>query len=92
MPANGAIVSNLYADSNATLKGSETVVVAVIDITTEATLLSCTVSSTTKSWCSNTGSGPAAAPGDNLIVKVTASNTAKEANDNNKPWRVRFRY
>ncbi len=92
MPANGAIVSNLYADSNATLTGSETVVVAVIDITTEKTLLSCSVSSTTKSWCSNTGSGPAAAPGDNLIVKVTASNTAKDASDNEKDWRVRLRY
>ncbi len=92
MPVNGAIVSNLYADSNATVKGSETAAVAVIDITTETTLLSCTVNSTTMSWCSNTGSGPVAAAGNNLIVKVTASNTAKEANDNNKDWRVRFRY
>jgi lysophospholipase L1-like esterase len=92
MPANGAVVSNLYAESNATLTGSETVVVAVIDITTETTLLSCTVNSTTKSYCSNTGSGPAAAAGANLIVKVSASNTAKEAADNDKDWRVEFRY
>jgi hypothetical protein len=92
MPANGATVSNLYADSNATLTGSETAVVAVIDISTETTLLSCTVNSATKSWCSNAGSGPPVAKGDNLIVKVTASNTAKEAADNNKAWRVRFRY
>jgi hypothetical protein len=84
-------VSNLYADSNATLSGTETVVVAVIDNTSGATLLSCTVNSTTKSWCSSTGSGTAAA-GDNLEVKVTASNTKKGANDNEKDWRVRFRY
>jgi len=91
IPANGSTVSNLYADSDAILGGTETVVVAVIDNTSGVTLVSCTVNSTTKSWCSNTGSGTAAA-GDNLEVKVTASNTKKEAHDNNQEWRVRFRY
>ena len=41
-PAGGATVTNLYADSNATVKGSDTALVAVIDNTTGATLLSCT--------------------------------------------------
>jgi hypothetical protein len=38
-PANGATVTNLYADSNATVKGSDTALVAVIDNTTGATRL-----------------------------------------------------
>ena len=42
-PANGATVTNLYADTNTTLSGTETATVAVIDNTTGATLLSCTV-------------------------------------------------
>jgi hypothetical protein len=87
-PAGGATVSNLYADSNATVSGKDTVLVAVIDNTTGATLLSCTVNSTTKKSCSNTsGSGPVAA-GDNIEVKLTATGPS----GNNKQWRVRFRY
>src|SRR5207253_2854573 len=31
MPANGGTVTNLYADSNATVSGADTVLVAVID-------------------------------------------------------------
>jgi hypothetical protein len=39
-PAKGATVTELYADTNAIVKGSDTVLVAVIDNTTGATLLS----------------------------------------------------
>jgi hypothetical protein len=87
-PAGGATVTKLYADTGATLKGSDTVLVAVIDNTTGATLLTCTVNSTDKHSCSNSsGSGPVAA-GENVEVKVTATG----ASGNNAQWRVRFRY
>jgi hypothetical protein len=86
--ANGATVTNLYAETNATLGGREEATVAVIDNATAATLLSCTVNSTTNSSCSNaSGSGPAA-PGDKIEVRVTASGSGS----NNKQWDVRFRY
>jgi hypothetical protein len=42
-PANGASVTNLYADTSATVTGSDTVTVEVIDNTTGMKLLSCTV-------------------------------------------------
>jgi hypothetical protein len=87
-PANGATVSNMYVDSNAKVSGKDTVLVAVIDNTTGATLLSCTVESTSKSSCSNTGtSGPVAA-GENIEVRLTATGSS----GNYKDWRVRFRY
>jgi hypothetical protein len=87
-PANGATVTNLYAESNATLSGTENVVVAVIDNTSGATLLSCTVNSSTKGTCSNSSGSGSAAPGDKIEVKITASGAAC----NNKQWQVRFRY
>jgi hypothetical protein len=87
-PANGATVTNLYADSNATVKGSDAALVAVIDNTTGATLLSCTVNSTTVNHCSNTTESGSAAAGENLEVKVTATGSS----GNSKSWRVRFRY
>ena len=87
-PAGGATVTNLYADSNATVKGSDTVLVAVIDNTTGATLLSCTVNSTTANHCSNTSGSGSAAAGENIEVKVTAAG----GSGNSKSWRVRFRY
>src|SRR6202022_3002249 len=87
-PANGATVSNLYVDSNASLNGSDTVLVAVIDNTTGATLLSCTATKASKGSCSNTGSSGPVAPGENIEVKVTATGSS----GNNKQWRVRFRY
>jgi hypothetical protein len=68
--------------------GTDTVLVAVIDNTTGATLLSCQVNKTTKSSCFNNGPGGSAAPGDNIEVKVTATGSS----GNNKQWRVRFRY
>jgi hypothetical protein len=89
-PANGATVTNLYADSNATVKGSDTVLVAVIDSTTGATLISCTVNSTTVNHCSNITESGSAAAGENIEVKVTA--TPANGSGNSKSWRVRFRY
>ncbi len=90
MPANGATVSDLYAETSASPvpTGSASAVVAVIDNRTGATLLSCTVNSSSKTSCSNaTGSGTAS-PGDKLEVQVTANSGIC----NNKTWRVTFRY
>jgi len=87
-PANGATVTNLYADTNTTLSGTETATVAVIDNTTGLTLLSCTLT-TGKSSCSNTKESGSAAPGENIEVKVTAPGS--RCNDR-ASWRVRFRY
>jgi hypothetical protein len=88
MPADGATVTTLYADSNATVTGTDTVTVAVIDNTTGAELLSCIVNSTNINHCENgIGSGSAAA-GDNIEVKLTIHGTS----GNGKSWRVRFRY
>src|ERR1035437_1673196 len=58
IPANGAVVSNLNAETNATLSGKDSATVAVIDNATGATLLSCTANATSKGSCSNTGSSP----------------------------------
>jgi len=87
-PANGATVSDLAADTSATVTGADTVLVSVIDNTTGATLLSCTVNSTTKNDCENAEVGGSAAAGANIEVKVTATGTS----GNSKAWRVRFRY
>jgi Collagen triple helix repeat (20 copies) len=87
-PANGATVTNLYADSNANVSGSDSVLVAVIDNTSGATLLSCTVTKASKSSCSNSSGSGSVAAGDNVEVKITASGSS----GNNKQWRVRFRY
>jgi hypothetical protein len=87
-PANGATVTNLYADTNTTLSGTETASVAVIDNTTGATLLSCTVTAG-KSSCSNAKESGSASPGHNIEVKVTAPGS--RCNDR-ASWRVRFRY
>ena len=87
-PASGATVTNLYADTNATLTGKDTALVTVIDNTSGATLLSCTVNATNKSSCFNNSESGYAAPGDNIEVKVTGLGSSC----NNKQWRVRFRY
>jgi hypothetical protein len=87
-PANGEIVNNLYADTNATFSSKEGALVSVIDNTTGATLLSCTVTSTSNRSCSNAKESGSAAPGDNVEVKITASGSSC----NGKAWRVRFRY
>jgi hypothetical protein len=87
-PANGATVTNLYADSNASVTGTDTALVAVIDNTTGATLLSCTVDSTTKSSCSDSSGSGVAAAGDNIEVKLTITG----ASGNEKLWRVTFRF
>jgi hypothetical protein len=87
-PGNGATVSELYVDSNATLTGTNTVLVSVIDNTTGASLLSCTVNSTNHSGCSNTTEAGAASAGDNLEVKLIINGTSGSL----KQWRVSFRY
>jgi hypothetical protein len=87
-PASGATVTNLYADTNTTLSGTETATVAVIDNTTGATLLSCTVTAG-RSSCSNAKESGSAAPGENVEVKVTAPGSRC---NNKASWRVRFRY
>jgi hypothetical protein len=88
-PAGGAMVSNLYADTDGPVTATDTAVVAVIDNTTGATLLSCTVDSTSRNHCSNTSSGVAGA-GDNLEVQVSANPST--GSGSNRQWRVRFRY
>ena len=88
MPANGATVSNLYAATSATVTGSDTATVEVIDNTTGATLLSCTVNSTSKNNCSNNAETGTAAAGNKLEVKITTS--GKSTAD--KDWEVTFRY
>jgi hypothetical protein len=88
MPAGAATVADLYAVTNATVTGGDTVTVAVVDNTTGGPpVLSCTVTSTNKNHCSNTGSGAVAA-GDNLEVRVTATGPS----GNHASWRVTFRY
>jgi hypothetical protein len=87
-PAGGATVTNLYADSNAVVSGTDTVLVAVIDNTTGTTLLSCTVNSTNTSNCSNSSESGAAAAGENIEVKLTATG----ASGTGKLWRVTFRF
>jgi hypothetical protein len=87
-PASGETVTNLYADTNATLSSKESVLVSVVDNTTGAPLLSCTVTSTSNHSCSNAKESGSVAPGENIEVKVTGSGS----NCNYKAWRVRFRY
>jgi hypothetical protein len=88
MPANGATVTNLYAETNSALSGSATALVAVIDNGTGATLLSCTVSPPSRNICSNTGASLPVAPGQRIEVKVTTTG----ASARNRAWLVSFRY
>jgi len=88
MPAGGATVTDLYAETNAMLSGSSSALVAVIDNTSGATLLSCTVNSTNRSSCSNSSGSGSAATGDKIEVKVTTNGYGA----NNKQWQVKFRY
>jgi hypothetical protein len=87
-PASGETVTNLYADTNATLSSRESALVSVIDNTTGKTLLSCTVTSTSNHTCSNSKESGTAAPGENIEVRVSSSGS----NCNDKQWRVRIRY
>jgi hypothetical protein len=88
MPANGATVSNLYAATSATVSGSNTAVVEVIDNSTGTVLLSCTVNSTNKNTCSTNGTAGAAEAGNKLEVRITTTGTS----GNNQDWEVTFRY
>jgi hypothetical protein len=88
MPANGATVSNLAANTSATVSASDTAVVEVIDNTTSVTLLTCTVNSTNKSNCTNNATTGSAAARDKLEVRITA----RGASGAGKDWEVTFRY
>jgi hypothetical protein len=88
MPANGATVSNLAANTSATVSGGDTAVVEVIDNTTTTVLLTCTVNSTTKNYCTNDASTGTAAVREKLEVRITAVGTS----GNEKFWEVTFRY
>jgi hypothetical protein len=70
------------------VKGSDTATVKVIDNASGATLIECTVNSSTVNDCSAASGSGAAAAGDNLEVKVVASGPSGDK----KGWRVRFRY
>ena len=85
--ATGAVVANLYAETNATLSGKDSATVAVIDNATGATLLSCTVERP-KNSCSSTGPSLPVAAGHRIEVKVTATGSSA----NYKAWQVSFRY
>ena len=87
MPANGATVSNLYAATSATVTGGDTATVEVIDNTTGAKLLSCTVNSTSKNNCSNNEETGTPAAGNKLEVKITTSGKSGACKD----WEVTFR-
>jgi hypothetical protein len=92
-PENGGQVSNLYAETNATVSSGDTATVTVIDNTSGATLLSCAVTSTSKGVCSNAATATTqAGPGDRLEVQVTNMSPKKVWSCNNKQWSVRFRY
>ena len=84
--AGGATITDLYAYTSANVMGANTVRVAVIDNTTEATLLFCIVNATTKNYCSNSIASGSAAAGDNIEVKVTAFGPSGAS----KKWRVTF--
>jgi hypothetical protein len=87
-PTNGLTVSNLAAVTSGSITGAETWLVAVIDNTTGATLLTCTVTASSNDSCGNaTGSGTAAAYA-NLEVKITTNEILRLG----MPWRVSFRY
>jgi hypothetical protein len=85
-PFGGGHISDMYADTNAYLTGSEVAVVFVYDNTTGALLQTCVVNGTTHNYCT-AGEGGAVAAGDNIEVRISSSG----ANANYHAWRVRFR-
>jgi len=101
-PAGGETVTDLTVDSNAVIPtaGPESVLVAVIDNTTGATLLSCSASSLVptgtqvpKASCSSGNASGSAATGDNIEVRLAVPQGGTVGtNNNDKRWRVRFRY
>jgi len=82
-------VNDLYAAAEVTLTGTESIQVAVIDNTSGATMLSCTINSVTRSHCENAGSSGPANPGDLIEVKVTG--TARQLSSC-RAIEVTFRY
>jgi hypothetical protein len=71
MPANGAVVTNLYADTSASVSGADSMLVAVVDNTKAVALLSCTVDSTSKTTACTPAGRVLPGAGDNLEVRVT---------------------
>jgi hypothetical protein len=91
-PNNGATPSQLYADTEAAVTGTATMTVEVVDNTTSAVLISCTVNSTNKNHCFKESGSGKAEPGENIEVRLAANPNTDKNSGNNKAWRVRFRY
>ena len=87
-PTGGETVTDLYATTSAALGSKESVLVSVIDNSSGATLLSCTVTSASKGACSNALGSGTAAPGDYLEVKLTGVGSRWCPGQ----WRVTFRF
>jgi hypothetical protein len=87
-PPGGFVVSDLVAATSGPIVGGETWTVAVIDNTTGATLLACTVTASSANTCSNGTGSATAAPGTNVEVKVTTNEILRLG----MPWRVNFRF
>ena len=89
VPGGGTKVNDVDAATNASLSGTETAEVMVIDNTTGTTLLTCKVTSATKNHCENTTETGSAFANEYLEVKVTGPTTGP---NNNKSWQVTFRW
>jgi hypothetical protein len=87
-PAGGAVVTDLYAQTNASASGSDTADISVIDDTTGTTLLSCAVNASTVNYCEDSADSVAVAAGDSIKVEITDSGGAVDG----ALWRVSFRY
>jgi hypothetical protein len=88
VPAAGATVSDLYAQTSANVGGGDTADVTVIDNTTGTTLLTCEVTVLTTNNCEDALGSATAAAGDSIEVEITDNSSAVDGN----LWRVSFRY
>jgi hypothetical protein len=86
IPPGGGSLTSLEATSSVAPTGTQNYLVEVVDNTTGATLLSCTVNSTSSSFCTNTAS-VALTAGHYIEVRITENNGATDAS-----WRVVVRY
>ena len=84
----GGLVQNLEATTTTAPTGDGTYTADVMDSTTNAVLLSCTVTSAA-AFCQNTGSAVVAA-GHYLQVRIT--NNPNTGSALAQSWRVTFRY
>jgi len=87
-PADGEKIADLNATTSANLGSKASVLVSVIDNTTGATLLYCTVSATSNGACSNTSGSGTAGPGDYIEVEISGSGPHWYYGQ----WRVTVRY